>query len=206
LWEAYLQEFDPEIVAVARPHHFVWVGEKVTLDGSRSWSRAGEIAGYDWTFTGGGSASGPTVERIYEKAGMFSEVLKVTDATGHASYDFAVVQVVERQDPDPDTERVPPTIHPAFHPTTNLRPGDPVTFKVRTFRTTAGKEKWDFGDGSPPVMVKSDGNVETHAKDGYAVTTHSFEESGDYLVSVERTNERGETAVARLLVRVGEGD
>ncbi len=206
LWEAYLQEFDPEIVAVARPHHFVWVGEKVTLDGSRSWSRAGEIAGYEWTFTGGGSASGPTVERIYEKAGMFSEVLKVTDAAGHASYDFAVVQVVERQDPDPDTERVPPTIHPTFHPTTNLRPGDPVTFQVRTFRTTAGKEKWDFGDGSPPVMVQSDGNVETHAKDGYAVTTHSFSESGDYLVSVERTNERGETAVARLLVRVGEGD
>ena len=55
-------------------------------------------------------------------------------------------------------------------------------------------------------MVQSDGNAEMHAKDGYAVTTHSFEKPGDYLVSVERTNERGETALARLLVRVGEGD
>ena len=206
LWEAYLQEFEPEIVAVARPHHFIWVGEKVMLDGSRSWSRSGEIARYEWTFTEGGGASGPMVERSYDKPGMFSEALKVTDSAGHASYDFAVVQVVERQDPDPDTERVPPTIHPTFYPTTNLKPGDPVTFKVRTFRTTAGKEKWDFGDGSPPVMVQSDGNAEMHAKDGYAVTTHSFEKPGDYLVSVERTNERGETALARLLVRVGEGD
>ena len=41
LWEAYLREHRPQIIAVARPHHLIWAGEKVVLDGSRSWSTAG---------------------------------------------------------------------------------------------------------------------------------------------------------------------
>jgi len=38
------------------------------------------------------------------------------------------------------------------------------------------------------VVVKSDGNVEEHAKDGYAVTQHRFAKPGHYLVRV--SNER----------------
>src|SRR4051794_23910213 len=37
---------------------------------------------------------------------------------------------------------------------------DPVTFKVRTFRTTFARELGDFGDGSARVEVQSDGNAE----------------------------------------------
>jgi hypothetical protein len=73
---------------------------------------------------------------------------------------------------------------------------------VRTFRTTHGEETWNFGDGTPPVKVKSDGNVRTLAKDGFAVTEHRFKKPGDYLVRVARSNERGETAVAHLSVRI----
>ncbi|MCX7826334.1 MAG: PKD domain-containing protein, partial [Verrucomicrobiae bacterium] len=65
LWEAYRREFRPKLQAVARPHHFVAVGESVTLDGGRSWSDDGRITAYDWTFTDGGTAHGPTVERTY---------------------------------------------------------------------------------------------------------------------------------------------
>ena len=78
-----------------------------------------------------------------------------------------------------------------------------MTFLVRTFRTTDGKETWDFGDGSPKVEVQSDGNVVQLAKDGYARTVHRYAKPGHYLVRVERTNGRGETATARLLLRVG---
>jgi hypothetical protein len=49
----------------------------------------------------------------------------------------------------------------------------------------------------------SDGNVVPLAKDGYARTVHRFERPGHYLIRVERTNRRGETAVAHLHVRVG---
>ena len=76
-------------------------------------------------------------------------------------------------------------------------------FKVRTFRTTGG-ETWDFGDGTPKVSVKSDGNVKALAKDGYAITQHTFAKAGDYLVSVEHSNERGERAVGHLWVQVQE--
>ena len=147
-----------------RPKSLPWPG-RITLfsRAKKSFSTvqnrgalAGKIARYDWTFTDGTTASGPTVERTYSESGEYSEILKVTDARGEVDYDFAVVLVIDKSAPD----RLPPTIHPAFAPTMNIRAGDPVTFKVRSFRTTSGNETWDFGDGSEKVTVKSDGNVE----------------------------------------------
>jgi len=198
LWEAYQRQYAPKIIAVARPHHLVFAGDKVALDGSKSWSASGKIARYNWMFTDGTTASGPMVERTYAQSGEYSEILKVTDARGQVDYDFAAVLVIDKTAPD----RLPPTIHPAFAPTTNIRAGDPVTFKVRSFRTTFGNETWDFGDGSERVTVKSDGNVDEHAKDGYAVTQHRFAKPGHYLVRVERTNEHGQKAIAHLHVPV----
>src|SRR5450759_64871 len=37
LWEAYLRQCKPHVIAVARPHQAALVGEKVLLDGSRSY-------------------------------------------------------------------------------------------------------------------------------------------------------------------------
>src|SRR5436309_2711308 len=200
LLEAYQRQYAPKLIAVARPHHLVYTGEKVVLDGSTSWSTSGKVARYEWTFTDGTRASGPTVERTYAQSGEYSEILKITDARGEADYDFAVVLVIDKSAPD----QLPPTIHPAYAPTLNIRAGDPVTFKVRSFRTTFGNETWDFGDGSENVMVKSDVNVEQHAKDGYAVTQHRFAKPGHYLVRVERTNESGQRAVGHLHVLIEE--
>jgi len=202
VWEAYRREYSPTLVAVARPHHLAWTGDAVTLDGMQSWTAAGKIARYDWTFTDGTKASGPTVKHAYARPGAYSEILKVTDVHGRVAYDFAVVQVIDKSQPG----RLPPTIHAAYSPTFGIKPGAPVTFKVRTFRTTAGRETWDFGDGAPPVTVKSDGNVNPHAKDGYAVTVHRFSRPGDYLVRVERNDQYGQKAIAHLRVRVRRPD
>jgi len=62
-WEAYRRQYDPKLVAVARPHRFLAAGERVTLDGRKSWSADGKIAAYLWTFTDGRTADGATVER-----------------------------------------------------------------------------------------------------------------------------------------------
>jgi murein DD-endopeptidase MepM/ murein hydrolase activator NlpD len=199
LWEAYLREYRPQLLAVARPHHLAAAGQMVTLDGSRSWSASGKIASNAWTFTDGQAAAGATVERSYSKPGVYSELLKVTDSNGQIDYDFAVVNVVDREHPD----RLPPSIHAAYAPTSGIKPGDPVTFLVRSFRTTDGKETWDFGDGSAKVQVQSDGNAVPLAKDGYARTVHRYDKPGHYLVRVERTDRRGYSAVAHLHVRVG---
>src|SRR5262249_21131644 len=122
LWEAYERQHRPQIIAVARPHHLVAVGEKVTLDGSRSWSAAGKVTRYQWTFHDGSTAEGATVERAYKRPGSYSEVLKVTDARGHVDYDFAIVQVLDRGKKD----QLPPTIHASYAPTFGVRAGDPV--------------------------------------------------------------------------------
>ena len=197
-WEAYVREQKPEIIAVARPHHFIRVGEEITLDASKSWSASGKITSFDWSFTDNSKASAPTVKRSYAKPGAYSEIVKVTDSAGHTSFDFAIVQVM-----GDDLKNIPPAIHPTFSPTTGIHPGDKITFKVRTFRDPGG-ETWNFGDGTPLVNVKSDGNAKALAKDGYAITEHAFDSEGDYIVSVEHTNERGERAIGHLWVRVRE--
>lgn len=200
LWEAATREQGLDLVAVARPHRFVKVGEPVPLDGRGSWSKSGAPLRFDWTFSDGGKGTGPVVDRVYDRPGSYSEILKVTDPEGRVGHDFAVVQVV---DPDPSSP-LPPTIHAAYSPTMGIRVGDPVTFKVRTFRVgrDGGQESWDFGDGSPPVTTQSDGNAKEHDPEGYALTIHRFEKPGDYLVRVDRANRQGAKATARLHVRV----
>lgn len=46
-WEAYRRQYDPKLVAVARPHRFLAAGERVTLDAGKSWSADGKIAAYE---------------------------------------------------------------------------------------------------------------------------------------------------------------
>src|SRR5258707_12584481 len=75
-WEAYVREQKPDVIAVARPHHFIRVGEKITLDASKSWAASGKIASYEWTFNDGTKDSGPQVARTYAKAGSYAEVVK----------------------------------------------------------------------------------------------------------------------------------
>ena len=196
LWEAYLWEHQPAVIAVARPHHVARTGEEVTLDGTRSWSADGEPLRFEWRFHDGSTASTATVERTYEKPGEYSEILKVMDSAGNAAYDFAVVQVFDTDEPQRLT-----TIHAAYSPTFDIRPDTEVRFKVRSFGSHTG-ETWDFSDGTAPVRVRSDGNVKHLAKDGYAVTTHRFAAVGDYLVTVEHVDEKGIHATAHLHVPV----
>jgi murein DD-endopeptidase MepM/ murein hydrolase activator NlpD len=197
LWEAYQRQYKPHLVAIARPHQAVLVGEKALLDGSRSYSDS-RIERFEWTFTDGGKAPGPRVERTYSQPGTYSEILKITDQRGRSDYDFETVNVLDPQHP----EQTPPSIQAAYWPTIGIHPGASVTFKVRTFGTTDGQEAWSFGDGGT-ARTKSDGNVVPLAKDGFAVTEHVFQRPGDYIVRVERANRLGQKAIAHLFVRVG---
>ncbi len=197
-WQAYVAEHSPALIAVARPHHLIWSGETAVLDGSRSWSADGMELSCEWTFSDGSTATGAFVEREYSEPGVYCETLKATDPTGRASYDFAVVQVANRRDP----ENGPAGIHAAHAPTFGIRPGDEVTFAVRSFGLPAQPEVWDFGDGSAPVQVQSDGNADVWSPDGYALTRHAYSAPGDYIASVRRTNAPGFESTARLHVRV----
>jgi murein DD-endopeptidase MepM/ murein hydrolase activator NlpD len=200
LWQAYLAEHQPKVIAVARPHHLLWTGESVTLDGSKSWA-AGKIAKYEWTFGDGTKATGKKAKRTYRKPGRHSEILKVTDTKGNVAYDFAVVVVYDRKHP----ERHITTVHPNYYPSLDVKAGVPVTFKVRSFisgQSREGHETWDFDDGSPPLKVRSDGNAKKLDPKGYAETVHRFKKPGDYVIRAHRTNEFGVVATGHVWVHV----
>jgi len=197
-WEAYVNQYHPPLLAVARPHRFVAVGEVVTLDAARSRAFGSQIDRYEWTLTDGTRAIGPTVRQTYTEPGTYSEIVKVTDTRGHAAWDFCVVQVVDPKALD----NLPPTVHPAFAPTQNVKAGDPVTFTVRSFRTKPTGEVWDFGDGSPQVKVTSDANANVHNPKGYGVTVHRYAKPGDYIATARHTAPNGYTATGRVWVHV----
>ncbi|MCP4172471.1 MAG: peptidoglycan DD-metalloendopeptidase family protein [Fuerstiella sp.] len=198
LWEAYRRQYRPQLVANARRKSFLMAGDDAVLDGANSWSANDSIQRYDWIFSDGTTATGPRVTRVYRRPGVFSEILKVTDKAGNIDYDFADVHVLDPNRPG----HYVPAIHAAYWPTFDNRVDEPITFKVRSFRNQEGNEIWDFGDGTLPVTVKSDGNVDQQAADGYAITHHTYQQPGDYIVSVQRSRNDGVTATTRLHVHV----
>ena len=112
-WQAYQAQYQPQLQAVARPHHLAWAGDDVVLDGSLSWSAKGPEAHRRVTngcLSDGRKADGPKVTQRYPYAGEYSEILKVTDAEGRVHYDFAVVVVFDREHP----EFLPPAIHAVY--------------------------------------------------------------------------------------------
>lgn len=198
VWEAYLRDQQPSLIAVAQPGHLIFAGDSVQLDGSKSWSATGPIASFQWTLSDGTQATTARLNRRYPKPGRYCEALKIQDSQGNTAYDFVRVLVV---DPTP-TERFPPNVHAAFWPTQGLRAGEPVTLKVRSFRTTEGREKINFGDGSPTVHVQSKSDAGNLDPNGYATIIHRYQEPGDYLVRIDRENESGWPAFTYLHIAV----
>jgi hypothetical protein len=199
-WEAYQRQYRPEIIAVARPHCVGWAGESVELDAGRSWSRCGTIEKFEWTFCDGGSALGDKVRRTYDEPGEYNEILKITDARGNVDYDFAVVQVFDKAHPN----LLPPPIHAAYYPTSAIKAGDELTFKVAHFAPRMATRC-----GISETAVRSDRAVrrqcDAHNPEGYAVTKHAYRKPGCYIATVRRSDERGWQAITHLFIRVGDG-
>lgn len=190
LWEAYLREFQPDVIAVARPHRYAKAGEPVILDARKSYVRRGS-ARYQWRLSDGRTSNAATVSVTYARPGAYSEVLEVKDARGQTAYDFATVDVYSDQED-------PISINASYSPGLDVKAGMPVTFLVRTFGRTDGEETWDWGDGSPRRSSHSDGNVKALAPDGYARLTHTFAKPGNYVVTVKNGS-----ATTHLWVPVG---
>jgi len=198
IWESYINEYKPPLIALARPHLLTETGKKVILNGSKSKGISNKISSFEWTLSNGEILSGPIQEIEYEHAGTYSEVLKVTDIKGNVDYDFTTVIVADNQ----NLNNPIPILHAAYHPTLGIKVGDPVTFEVRAFNCTAGNEVWDFGDDTKKVTVKSEFYQPRYVEGDYAKAIHQFESPGHYIVSVERINKYGYKAIAKLHVEV----
>lgn len=206
LWQSYLEEFKPEIVALARPHVKTLVGLPVDLDASGSWSKA-RITSYEWSFMDGSKGWGPVVSRVYDTPGTYSELVKITDAQGRIDYDFMIVMVypVAQSETNEVVAHSIPGVHVAYYPTHDIYPGDPVIFQSRGrgLKEPGGVDVYDFGDGSPKVEVPSNIEMEHHAANGYGTGIHHFPEPGHYIVRVDRTDpQTGYTGSQHVIVTV----
>ncbi|MSU72280.1 MAG: hypothetical protein EXS43_08050 [Opitutus sp.] len=200
LWQAYREQYDPAIMAVARPHQKVLAHKPVTLDASRSWAKKG-VRSFEWTFADGTTATGPTVTRVYDRPGFYSEVVKITDNAGNFDYDFASVFVFAGAQPDGTVALS--WVHATYAPTFGLKPGDPVVFRSRAFEFPTGADTFDFGDGTPVASVPSNIDPAQHATNGYGMVVHHYQKPGLYLVRVTRQNPaNGWTATQHLRVQI----
>lgn len=201
LWQAYREQYNPPVMAVARPHQKVLVQKPVTLDASRSWAREG-VRSFEWTLSDGTTAQGPTVQRVYDRPGFYSEVVKVTDSAGNFDYDFATVFAFAGP-PSQDTALLAWWVHATYAPTMGIKPGDPVVFRSRAFNFPTGADTFDFGDGTPPVSAASNVDPAQHAANGYGMVVHHYQKPGVYLVRVTRQHPTtGWTATQHLRVHV----
>ena len=205
VFEAYWNEYKPKLLAVARPHHTGIVGEKFILSGAHSKAARGKIVSYEWICSNGKKLSGKEVEIVYDKPGAWSEILKVTDSQGNVEYD-AVLSVIFTpamvKNPPKRAIASVPRIHLAYYPTFDIKPGQEVTFKVRSSWTDAWNETLDFGDGSPIAHLKSDGNRDRTNPTGYAIVKHKYAKPGTYIAHAEHTNSIGVKANMHVFVTV----
>lgn len=206
LWQSYIEEYDPKVIAVARPHIKTLPGNTVELDASHSWAKAG-IRHYEWFFMDGNREAGAKVKRSYDRPGSYSEIIKITDNEGNVDYDFMRVDVysVAQADSDKVIARSNPRVHAAYYPTFNIKPGDPVLFRSRgfDFPEEGGVDIYDFGDGSPKIEVPSNIDPSQHAANGYGTIIHHYKKPGNYIVRVDRVDEKtGNTASQHLHVIV----
>lgn len=205
VWEAWINENRPVLTAVARPHLVGVIGQPIQLSGALSFSLNNKPLSFEWILSNGTKKNAKTTEITYNQPGFYSEILKVTDSDGNVAFDNTQVEIFDPQtfsDGIKDRFVFPASIHLAYSPTKGIKTGSPVTFKIRSFRTRGKGEMIDFGDGSKPVAVMSDGNADQHNPNGYAVIKHSFSQPGTYIVRADHKDENGLNATSHVFVKV----
>ena len=185
LMQAYREAHDPPLLAVAQPRRLVRPGDPVTLDGSRSWIARGP-ATYAWTLSDGSRADGARVIRRYDRPGIYSEILTVTDARGNTDTDFALVRVAD----NPSDLRF--GIHAAYWPSLGIAPGDPVVFMSRGRGAPPRPPNKKLGAPPPPGSIPTHKAPQEHPAKGYGTTTHHFARPGEYIVTVTRNDPAGD--------------
>ena len=192
LWESYMSIHKPKIIAVARPHKYILVGDSVKLDGLKSVSFDGNIVKYEWTFHDKTTATGAEVYKKYNDPGYYSEILKVIDDKGNVAYETVQVMVVYGNQPNRDY----PWTFASYHPSFENKTGEEVTFKGRIFYTDGTAENWDFGDGSTTT---------SYSASGYALVYHTYSTPGHYVVKYSIKTGDGIVSMNKMHIDVAQG-
>lgn len=170
---AYRAQHAIPLLAVARLHQVIKVGEKAILDGRNSLSFESRIRSYRWELPDGSTSDAPLLEWACAEAGVHSAALWVTDETGNRDVDFCRIKC--HGSPKP---RMLPTVV-ITHSPTRLRSGEAVVFRCwAQTQETRERLRMDFGDGAglPDVAC-------------WEEVSHTYQAPGLYVVRVETSYE-----------------
>ncbi len=156
-------------------------GAAIAFDASASspGGSGGAIAGYEWSFGDGATASGAMASHAYTSPGTYTVKLTVTDATGASASTTQAVTVTA----------VPPVAVFGASPAVPI-PGQSVTFDGGASSDVAGaiaSYAWDFGDGASGTGPKP---------------THAYAGAGTYVVRLTVLARDGQEAAVSEPVTV----
>jgi PKD repeat protein len=147
----------------------------MAFDARSSVDADGQIVGYSWDFGDGTSEQGAQVTHTFPQSGTYSVKLFVTDDRGNTGAATATVTLL-----DPQKNSTPT----ASFVVSSLRDVSPVAVALDASGSfdldgAIGQYLWDFGDGRG-------GSGRT--------TSHEYDQSGTYIVSLTITDNAGATA------------
>lgn len=159
--------------------------EEVTFDASASSDPDGQIDVYEWDFDGDGTvdAHGQTVAYTYEESGSYTVALTVVDDDGNEAFTTGTVSVGESTAPEPSF---------------SVSPDGPSAGEEVTFDASASSDL----DGSIAMYEWDLTGDEAVDATGETVT-HTFEEPGEYTVTLVLTDDGGATASVSKQISVG---
>ncbi len=157
----------------------------VQFDGSNSSDPDSQTLSYSWDFGDGRKSEGIQVSHTYTEPGTYQATLSVTDETGLSSQ--AATPIVINAPPPPVNE--PPT---AVLTLSELQGNAPLTV---TFSADGSSDPdgsiaeylWSFGDGATATGISAE---------------HSYTEADDYTVTLQVTDNGGETGSAATVITV----
>jgi PKD repeat protein len=173
-------------VAVTGPDVDIGQGTTVTLDGSASTDNVGVVA-WTWTFTYDGedtTLEGETALFTFDFPGEYQVTLTVEDAAGHEGEAILSIRVRDNE---------APTLAKLKDIETGT--GDSVTFDGRDATDNVGVVNWTwtFKEGGKTMVLEG------------MTVEHTFDEPGDYEVTLTVTDADGNEATDTFTVTVSSG-
>ncbi|MCF7876415.1 PKD domain-containing protein [Candidatus Bipolaricaulota bacterium] len=161
------------------------VGEELTFDASASSDSNGSIASYDWDFNGDGNFTdtGKTPKHTYSSAGTYSVSLKVTDDSGATDVKTKDIEI-----------QAPANLFASFTVSPHSpKVGETVTFDASSSTGDIANYKWDFNYNTGIDVTTTNASV-----------THTYTQTGSYMVHLTINDGEGDKATSGMTVEVKE--
>jgi PKD repeat protein len=158
------------------------VGQQLFFDGTGSTGSA-RLAGYDWNFGDGATASGAQVQHTYSRPGNYQVSLTVTDENGRSNTAYMAIRIIDAP--------------PAQPPQVNL--SGPAQAQINQQVTFDGSGAVASTPLDEPAFIWNFGDGATGA--GRTVN-HVYPQAGQYEVSLTVSDQNGLSGSASVMIEI----